>query len=825
MFKNLIVIIALLAGSFSATATSTLGGDITWDCLGNGKYQFTVSVFYTCDSTTAAPADSVIINTNANVAPMVCFKSDSVDVSPNCGGNSGISCGGNSNYGGLVRIEYKSAEMVLPGVPSANGWIFYTDLCCRGTLNNSSSDTTMTLRSVMYAPSNVASAFPCYDSSPKFLEIPHIYFASFTQQNLALADLSDVDADSVSIEWSQPWDAYDLQTQTPTPMPFDSAYAFNTPLPDSAVDPANNQGVLNEASGHYKFYQVSTGKFATSLKLTAYRQGQKIAEVNRDLPMIILPNVQDSGVCASANNIPDISAISLNQNSLSPGLSSNGDTAFYKIQVQPGDTVSLKIAAFNSNLKPNCLPQNITFTGTGAALSLDSLYQDATQTAINGLAATLKPFGTQNGFVTTVNNQVEFNWIVEKNHVAFPGKSHYQFNFRFTDNNCNLTGTAEMAIRVSINRPIFLSNDTTAICNGDSARVEVSGDLSNLSWSPQTGVGSGQSGEFYLSPAQTTFYTLTDLTSGYTETVFVRVDNIVKPFIAVGINSFELLNPNNYDSIYWTINQAPIFTPTPNNAIVPALSGSYRTVNSNGVCIETSNFLDTTIAGNFTLNPDTKGVYGGLDQPDATFGMNIKYNGSSPLKVKQITIAANYFTPNVKLKFKVFDFNLVEIFSTDSVVATQNQQLKAYGTFTLQPNQLYFVSLYLGDSTNFYLYKAKNWPIISNNGLISIFNSARADGNVPLPSVSSAFFPFIHFHTNSPIGINENNLRPVFSVFPNPVNGTLYLSLKGDYKIYNITGIVVKQARATSNINVASLASGVYWIRNSQGAVVKFVKE
>jgi len=819
MFKKIIFLTALFSASFALNAASTLGGDITWDCLGNGKYQFTVNVFYMCDSTTTAPADTVWVKSNGNVTNIACARVDSIDISPNCGGSSGISCGGNSGYGGLVRMVYRSGEVVLPGVPTANGWTFYADLCCRGNLANSPSDSSLTLHSVMYAPSNVNSAFPCYDSSPTFYEIPHIYFASFTQQNLALANLSDVDADSVSIAWSEPWDSYN--GLTPSVMPFDTAYNYQSPLPGVLIDPANVPGVLNEVSGHYSFYQVTQGKFATSLKITSYRQGQKIAEVNRDLPMIILPNVPDSGACAGVNNIPVLSAISLNQNSLTPVFTT--DTVYYKVNAMPGDTVSLKISAFDSDLKPNCLPQEITFTGSGAALSLDTLYQDPTNSAISGNAATIKPFGSQNGFVSTINNQVQFNWIIEKQHAPFPGKTFYQFNFRFADNNCNITGTAEIVVRIAVDRSIFLSPDSVAICQGDSAKMDLTGDLSNLSWMPQTGViNSG--GAVYLNPTQSTFYTVTDLNSGYSESVFVRVDNIATPVISSASGQFNLMNPAQFDSTFWTLNQAPIYTAAPSSTIVPALSGSYRSVNTNGTCVAQSNILDTVISGNFSLNPDALGNYKGLDKPDATFGVNIRYNGNVPLMVKHITIAANHTTPNIKLMLKIYDSNTQEIFSTDSVVATQNGQLKAYGTFELKPQELYFVSLYLGDSTNFYLYKAKNWPVVSKNGLVSIFNAARADGEVSLPSTTSEFYPYIHFHFDGFIGIDENRGEARFNIYPNPAKDILNLTLIDDYTVYNTTGQIVIEVKQVKILDVSSLKSGVYWVANPSGVVKKWVK-
>jgi len=63
-----------------------------------------------------------------------------------------------------------------------------------------------------------------------------------------------------------------------------------------------------------------------------------------------------------------------------------------------------------------------------------------------------------------------------------------------------------------------------------------------------------------------------------------------------------------------------------------------------------------------------------------------------------------------------------------------------------------------------------------------------------------------------------------FKVYPNPVQNLLKTNRIGDYQVYNLNGQIVLEANNTSEINVESLARGIYIIKSATAGSLKFVK-
>ncbi|MCT4624200.1 MAG: T9SS type A sorting domain-containing protein [Schleiferiaceae bacterium] len=822
--KKLTLFLFLLVGGFAhATHGGILGGDITWQCDGNGMYTFRITLFNSCDSTGSSLPDSLDITTNPNIGPpgyaIKCGQVRTTDVTPVCDPINGISCTG-TNLSSIDRIEYESAPMFLAKVVPPTGIEFSTTICCRNNLTNSPTSTHFYLRAKMYAPSNVVSPVPCYDSSPTFLDIPHVLMMSNVDQNISFGDLADVDADSVKIEWATPL------TLGGAPIAYSANYSFNTPLPGVIQNPNNVEGVLNEVSGHYSFNSQTTGKFATCVKQSSYRDGQLIAEVYRDLDRIILANQVISGPCQNANNdVPEIGASNLNSGTLTPTYNVLGDTMYYSISGQPGDTISLQFKAEDFEFNSDCTPQTIYFKASGAGLSLDSLYADENMSAINGNAATISSQNSNGSFDSPSLNIINFNWVLEKDHVPGTGKATYQFNFKFMDSYCVLPGQAEVALKVHVNKPFTLSIDSASICNGDSLRVEIPGNSSNLTWSPNSNIHMDSIGVYYLSPSISTLYTVTDNSSGYSETVYVNVDNIMTPTIGQSGNDFELWNANTYDSLVWTVNQMPIATPAPHDKVTPDLTGVYRIVAYKGSCVDVSNALSFTNPLNFELTPDTQGEYDGTEMDDYSFGMSIKNNQNSQLIVDYVTVGAWHDgNQNQSAKLRLIDTDQNIVFSKNSPSSVMDGMLRFDGPFTLDALTVYQLSFYFGDDVHPIMFKPFNWPVISTNNWILVANASKAPGDVSQPSAFSANFPYHHFHFNGSIGVEEfgNN---EFKIYPNPAQNILNISEKGNYKVVGLDGKVLIEAKDSDIIDVSALPSGMYILETDFGKVEKFIKQ
>jgi hypothetical protein len=76
---------------------------------------------------------------------------------------------------------------------------------------------------------------------------------------------------------------------------------------------------------------------------------------------------------------------------------------------------------------------------------------------------------------------------------------------------------------------------------------------------------------------------------------------------------------------------------------------------------------------------------------------------------------------------------------------------------------------------------------------------------------------------NITLGIDEFTLNTNFSMFPNPAKDEVNFSKKDDYKVYDVSGRLVKQATNTQSFNISGLTPGLYLINNSKGISKKLL--
>lgn len=70
------------------------------------------------------------------------------------------------------------------------------------------------------------------------------------------------------------------------------------------------------------------------------------------------------------------------------------------------------------------------------------------------------------------------------------------------------------------------------------------------------------------------------------------------------------------------------------------------------------------------------------------------------------------------------------------------------------------------------------------------------------------------------------NNQNKFVVTPNPVrDNMIYFKESSNITIYDVTGKRVQQANEVKELNVSSLNAGVYFVKNSEGQMIKLVKE
>ena len=466
MFKKIIIPILLICLFYSkANATHLMGGEITWECQGNGSYIFTVKLYRDCNGSPGDDSITVYVFNNPALDSIRLRISERNDISPSCNAAGPvISCKAaeslpdwpsskNIIAGAVQETVFKSYPITLSGVPPPQGWIFTYDECCR---NSSISNLVtpysfgFTLRATMYA-FNGKDAGPCFDSSPTFLESPSSVICMgypFTYNHNA----SDSDLDSLSYSWDVPYGDFKGKYDPPNnpfPIKFTDGYSYNSPLPGPKQDARNVPATINAATGEISFTSFTQGYFVTVVKVEAWRCNQKIAEICREMQIVLLP--------CSINEKPVVTFSS------------------YKDTVQAGELVNFTIHGNDTGLLADGVtPQTLTITATGTQLGTT-----ASTGCLNPPCATLTPAAPIKG-KTDVN--AVFNWQTACQHVAQSGGCNphpntYTFVFKTQDDFCPAPAQNISTISITV-----LATKTVPSPQPRCVAVQPNGDVT-LTWS------------------------------------------------------------------------------------------------------------------------------------------------------------------------------------------------------------------------------------------------------------------------------------------------------------------------------------------------------
>lgn len=504
-----IVFLSFFAGR--SHASHLMGGEITWQCLGAGQYTFTMKLYRDCNGATAAPSLNINVFNHPSVSSIAINLISSKDISPKCNGSGpSISCaaaeaqpGWPNNptplMGAVMEYVYQSAPVVLPGVPPAAGWIFaYKDCCRNNSLSNIQTPSAfgMTIRSVMYA-FNGQNANPCFDSSPIFLESPSTVIClgyPFTYNHNAF----DPDLDSLSYSFASPLDDFISTTSFNPPVdpglvPFSNGYSLNSPLPGTSQNAANVPASIDPQTGEISFTSFTQGNFVTVIRVQAWKCGQLVAEIYREIQVVLLP--------CSSNLPPTVTYTS------------------FQDTVTAGDVVNFTLNANDNGLLPDGItPQTVSINASGNQFGTN--FTNASAGCSNPPCATLSATPPING---QPNASTTFNWQTSCNHIATTSTCNaasntYNFVFKVTDDFC--PAPAENITTVSItvlSLPIVQSPQPRCVSVLPNGNV-------TLTWSiPPDPDGGFNSYHIYTANALAGPYTLLDSIFTYTQNTYTHV--------------------------------------------------------------------------------------------------------------------------------------------------------------------------------------------------------------------------------------------------------------------------------------------------------------
>jgi gliding motility-associated-like protein len=291
-----------------------LGGEITWKCAGGSNFIFELVLYRDCNSTDLTSlSENIRVWNHGTITDIAVNFISKTNISPICTPNTSsppaLSCGSGDNGGnGLGAVEkfiFQSNPINLSGVPGANGWIFtYETSARKASISNISNPASngMTLVAKMFEIAEVQNA--CLDNSPVFLENPYLIVCSGTPYRY-MPNISDPDLDSLNFSLVNPLNNFPGGSfnppTNPIPTAFIAGYSALSPTPNSTMNGANVNFAIDPVFGDISFSTISSGEYVFKILVASYRNGRKIAEVEREM-LVFVTN------CANSNNAPLINA-------------------------------------------------------------------------------------------------------------------------------------------------------------------------------------------------------------------------------------------------------------------------------------------------------------------------------------------------------------------------------------------------------------------------------------------------------------------------------------------------------------------------------------
>lgn len=447
-FKHILLTLIIFATSFSLRATHGMGGEITWECQGGGDYVFDLVFYRDCNGFEVNTTfEELRVWGHPSISIIEVNFIDRVDISPSCtpaGGavpfDCGTGVGGGTGVGAVEKITYRSAPISLAGTPPSNGWHFtYESFSRSGNLTNISNPTS-------YGITLSASMFPvpgstggCIDNSPKFLQEPYIVSCA-GQPYSHNPHAVDEDLDSLHFEWGIPLNYFPSGSfnppVNPAPVPFEAGFSFNNPTPDASFNAGNSPATLDPNNGAIAFTSFTQGNFATKVVVNSYREGIKIATVEREVQLIV-------SNCTGTNSTPSVSIPFDNNTS-------------YDTTIFAGDLINFSINSTDIGTLQDGSDQTNTISSTG--LMYGANYSDATTGCPITPCATLSspPSSTGiNGASLGLNWQTSCDHLIGANGLP-QNEVPYVFVFKVKDDYCSIPSVRYATVTITVKNKTVL---------------------------------------------------------------------------------------------------------------------------------------------------------------------------------------------------------------------------------------------------------------------------------------------------------------------------------------------------------------------------------
>ncbi|MFZ1686363.1 MAG: gliding motility-associated C-terminal domain-containing protein [Flavobacteriales bacterium] len=272
----LLVLAGLLAPQ-RAQATHAMGGELTYECIGNDLYRVTLNFYRDCNGvgapSSAADRQFRVTSTqcSANFTGTFVFQSVQI-ITPICSFETDR-CNSTSGTYGVERHTY-TATINLSAFANCSDWVIAWDLCCR---NNAITSLNSPGGQELYLEARLNNTVAVCDNSPSFLTMPTPFYC-VGQPISYNPGAIDVDGDSLAFQ------LINARGVNGGNLAYQPGYSFTQPIHNAGGAGAV---VLNPSTGTLTCIPDIQQVSVVSYRVNEYRNGVLIGSITRDFQFIV----------------------------------------------------------------------------------------------------------------------------------------------------------------------------------------------------------------------------------------------------------------------------------------------------------------------------------------------------------------------------------------------------------------------------------------------------------------------------------------------------------------------------------------------------------
>lgn len=738
--------------SLSTFASHILGGNITWDCVGNNQYVFRLTLYKECAAGTAGLQTSqTIAGPNGNISLPLAY---SKDISVPCTGGAAVYCGmTGSGNGAVEQYVYESTPTTLTGTIPPTGWDFSWSDCCRP------GNTVNTFSGGYYLSSKMYSSSVACNSSPVFLEnVAKGLTAS--SYDFSVQAQSKSNLDSLYYRFVAP------RSSATSAVVFNSGYSATSPFPSNLTNSSNSPIKLDSITGLISLHinVAVAGLYVYGIAVEQWRDNVLLSEVFQDASFIHKGNTP-------TNAAPSVFV----DTSLYNHIAYDGRN--YHANVYPGDTLDFEIHSsdMDFNVGANQF-QVISFNASGAPLD----------TSWGGLAPfsstpQLNPILPQTTYSQQLSNNIRFYWETGNEHIT-DGRGAHVFQFEFADDQCPFPGRRIVSLIVNVSNVFSISQDTVFLCSSDSIELNGYSKSGNYLWTPANNISSDTVANPIVWPSSSQYYYLTDPTNpGLKDSVYVDVTNGGTYNLVFQSGQLQINGTAQPSQVQWYYNGMPFVYPF--DTLTPFGLGSYYILAQDGNCTYNTDTVVITSGTSFATTAPGNGIHSGTIPYNAgSLGTTFQVNQN--VNVQWIAIPGlvdlhGKTGTGYDLNVKVYDANENEILSKDVVLTKPfDNVLKVPVSLSLVANANYTVAVTGDTAYGFSVFENVVFPSTPFNVGLTVLSATQGAAK-QFPDTASNYLLPLTFGIDKTVSLPEWTNNAVV-LYPNPA--------RDEVNIYGIAG-------------------------------------